>query len=166
MLYSIWRLTTYSVSIWNIFSTFSAKHDHSLSSENGRSNPTVVPTKEIRNKRLHRPQVCVAVAVKTCKGEVRSSNICWGNGYPDWGLSWISSFPPGKLRDGAPIRPKQFFPDPLTLILPRSSTGTVWFYTSTSNKRAARPKLYTKTLTRDLKRMYSRFTLVRISINL
>ena len=44
--------------------------------------------------------------------------------------------------------------------------GTVWFYTSTSDKRAARPKLYTKSLTRDLKLMYSRFTLVRISINL
>ena len=29
----------------------------------------------------------------------------------------------------------------LTLILPRSRTGTVWFYTSTSNKRAARTKL-------------------------
>ena len=45
----------------------------------------------------------------------------------------------------------------LTLILRRSRTGTVWFYTSTSNKRAARPKLYTKSLTRDLKLMYSRF---------
>ena len=55
---------------------------------------------------------------------------------------------------------------PLTLILPRSRTGTVWFYTSTSNKGAARPKLYTKSLTRDLKRMYSRLTLVRISIKL
>ena len=54
----------------------------------------------------------------------------------------------------------------LTLILRRSRTGTVWFYTSTSNRRAARPKLYTKSLTRDLKPMYSRFTLVRISINL
>ena len=54
----------------------------------------------------------------------------------------------------------------LTLILRRSRRGTVWFYTSTSNKRAARPKLYRKSLTRDLKRMYSRFTLVRISINL
>ena len=54
----------------------------------------------------------------------------------------------------------------LTLILPRSRTGMVWFYTSTSNKRAARPKLYTKSLTRALKLMYSRFTLVRISINL
>ena len=54
----------------------------------------------------------------------------------------------------------------LTLILRRFRTGTVWFYTSTSNKRAARPKLYTKSLTRDLKRTYSRFTLVRISINL
>ena len=54
----------------------------------------------------------------------------------------------------------------LTLILRRYRTGTVWFYTSTSNKRAARPKLYTKSLTRDLKHMYSRFTLVRISINL
>jgi len=42
----------------------------------------------------------------------------------------------------------------ITLILPRSRTGTVWFYTSTSNKRAARPKLYTKSLTRDLKLMY------------
>ena len=54
----------------------------------------------------------------------------------------------------------------LTLILRRSRTGTVWFYTSTSNKRTARPKLYTESLTRDLKRMYSCFTLVRISINL
>ena len=54
----------------------------------------------------------------------------------------------------------------LTLILRRSRTGTVWFYTSTSNRRAARPKLYTKSLTRDLKLMYSRLTLVRISINL
>ena len=54
----------------------------------------------------------------------------------------------------------------ITLILPRSHTGTVWFYTSTSNKRAARPKLYTESLTGDLKLMYSRFTLVRISINL
>ena len=54
----------------------------------------------------------------------------------------------------------------LTLILRRSRTGTVWFYTSTSNKRAARPKLYTKSLTRGLKLMYSRLTLVRISINL
>ena len=54
----------------------------------------------------------------------------------------------------------------LTLILRRSRTGTVWFHTSTSNKRAARPKLYTKSLTRDLKRMYSRLTLVRISIKL
>ena len=54
----------------------------------------------------------------------------------------------------------------LTLILRRSHTGTVWFYTSTSNKRAARPKLYTKSLTGDLKLMYSRLTLVRISIKL
>ena len=54
----------------------------------------------------------------------------------------------------------------LTLILRRSRTGTVWFYTSTSNKRAARPKLYTKALTMDLKLMYSRLTLMRISINL
>ena len=54
----------------------------------------------------------------------------------------------------------------LTLILRRSRTGTVWFYTSTSNKTAARPKLYTKSLTRDLKLMYSRLTLVRISIKL
>ena len=54
----------------------------------------------------------------------------------------------------------------LTLILRRSRTGTVWLYTSTSNKRAARPKLYTKSLTKDLKRMYSRLTLMRISINL
>ena len=54
----------------------------------------------------------------------------------------------------------------LTLILRRSRTGMVWFYTSTSNKRAAPPKPYTKSLTRDLKRMYSRLTLVRISIKL
>ena len=54
----------------------------------------------------------------------------------------------------------------LFLILRRSRTGTVWFYTSTSNKRAARTKLYTNSLTRDLKRMYSRLTLVRISIKL
>ena len=54
----------------------------------------------------------------------------------------------------------------VTLILRRSRTGTVWFYTSTSNKRAARQKLYTKSLTRDLKLMYSRLTLMRISIKL
>ena len=54
----------------------------------------------------------------------------------------------------------------LTIILRRSRTGTVWFYTSTGNKRAARPKLYTKSLIRDLELMYSRFTLVRISIKL
>ena len=60
--------------------------------------------------------------------------------------------------------PKYF--KPLTPILRRSRTGTVWFYTSTSNKRAARPKLYTMSLTRDLKRMYSRLNLVRISIKL
>jgi hypothetical protein len=54
----------------------------------------------------------------------------------------------------------------LTLILRRSRAGMVWFYTSTNNKRAARPKLYTESLTRDLKRMYSRLTLARISINL
>ena len=54
----------------------------------------------------------------------------------------------------------------LSLILRRSRTGTVEFYTSISNKRAARPKLYTKSLTRDLKLMYSRLTLVRIYINL
>ena len=54
----------------------------------------------------------------------------------------------------------------LSLTLRRSRTGTVWFYTSTTNKRAARPKLYTKLLIRDLKLMYSRLTLVRISINL
>ena len=58
------------------------------------------------------------------------------------------------------------FVDCLNLILRRSRTGMVWFYTSTSNKRPARPKLYTKSLTRDLKLMYSRLTLVRISINL
>ena len=44
----------------------------------------------------------------------------------------------------------------LTRILRRSRTGTVWFYTSTTNKRAARPKLYIKSLTRDLKRIISR----------
>ena len=38
----------------------------------------------------------------------------------------------------------------LALILRGSRTGTVWFYTSTSNKRAARPKLYTKSLTKGL----------------
>ena len=61
---------------------------------------------------------------------------------------------------------EQTFTGQLTLILPRSHTETVWFYTSTSNKKAARPKLYTKSLTRDLKLMYSRLTLVRIAINL
>jgi hypothetical protein len=39
-----------------------------------------------------------------------------------------------------------------------------WFNSFASNKRAARPKLYTKSLTRDLKRMYSRRKMVRISI--
>ena len=64
---------------------------------------------------------------------------------------------------GSEIKQRFFVYTALTLILPRSHMGTVWFYTSTNNKRAARPKLYTKSLTRDLKLMYSRFTLVRIS---
>ena len=68
-----------------------------------------------------------------------------------------------QIRNNATIR--RYGPI-LSLILRRSRTVTVWFYTSTSNKRAARPKLYTKSLTRDLKLMYSRLTLVRISINL
>ena len=54
----------------------------------------------------------------------------------------------------------------LSLILRLSRTGTVSFYTSTSNRRAAQPKLYTESLTRDLKLIYSRLTLVRISIKL
>ena len=76
-------------------------------------------------------------------------------GYHNFYLIFCSSL----LFDSLSLRP-------LTLILRRSHTGTVWFYTSTSHKRAARPKLYTKSLTRDLKLMYSRLTLVRISINL
>ena len=64
-----------------------------------------------------------------------------------------------------PLRKMLGYKAYLTLILRRSRTGTVWFYTSTSNKRAARPKLYTMSLTRDLKLMYNRLTLVRISIN-
>ena len=63
-------------------------------------------------------------------------------------------------------KPVHYHRSPLTLILRRSRTGTVWFYTSTSNKRAERPKMHIKSLTRDLKLMYSRLTLVRISINL
>ena len=71
-----------------------------------------------------------------------------------------------KLKSNGDKTSPCFKPFLLTLILRRSRTGTVWFYTSTSNKRAARPKLYTKSLTRDLKLMHSRLTLVRISINL
>jgi len=39
----------------------------------------------------------------------------------------------------------------LTLILRRSRTGTVWFYTSTSNKRAAPPKIVHKVINKGLK---------------
>ena len=63
-------------------------------------------------------------------------------------------------------RKLRYLSQQLSLILRRSRTGTVWFYTSTSIKTAARPKLYTKSLTGDLKLMYSRLTLVRISIKL
>ena len=65
-----------------------------------------------------------------------------------------------------PQHPKVQSSARISLILRRSRTGTVWFYTSTNNKRAARPKLYTESLTRDLKLMCSRLTLVRISIKL
>ena len=71
-----------------------------------------------------------------------------------------------KLNHNSSKKPNEYLSNLLTLILRRSRTGTAWFYTSTSNKRAARPKLYTKSLTRDLKLMYSRLTLVRININL
>jgi hypothetical protein len=70
------------------------------------------------------------------------------------------------MLDGCWQDPEWHIPIAVSLILRRSRTGTVWFYTSTSNKRAAQPKLYTKSLTRDLKLMYIRLTLVRISINL
>ena len=80
--------------------------------------------------------------------------------FPHWLKAEIYFYGKNKKNDGINISLS------LSLILRRSRTGTVRFYTSTSNKRAARPKLYTKLLTRDLKRMYSRFTLVRISINL
>ena len=66
----------------------------------------------------------------------------------------------------AELHSMKFDPPQLTLILRRSRTGTVWFYTSTSKKRAAWPKLYTKSLTRDLKLTYRRLILVRIFINL
>ena len=56
--------------------------------------------------------------------------------------------------------------NPYPTAFPYGNGMVLHFYTSTSNKRAAQPKLYTKSLTRDLKRMYSRLTLVRISINL
>ena len=72
----------------------------------------------------------------------------------------------GPKRDEVTGIEKHYIMRSLTLILRRSRTGTVWFYTSTSNKRAALPKLYTKSLTGDLKLMHSRLTLVRISINL
>ena len=80
--------------------------------------------------------------------------------------NWVSRC--WNILNTVPISPPRttIFLVHLTLILQRSRTGTVWFYTSTSNKRAARPKLYTKLLTRDLKLMYSRLTLVRITINL
>ena len=54
----------------------------------------------------------------------------------------------------------------LTLILRHSRTGTVWFYTSTSKQESSTTKTVHKVITRDLKLMYSRLTLVRISINL
>ena len=66
--------------------------------------------------------------------------------------SFIDSFTYSVYRINHEGRHKQLS-STLTLILPRSRTGTIWFYTSTSNKRAARPKLYTKSLTRDLKLM-------------
>ena len=85
-------------------------------------------------------------------------------------LSWTQGYSraEGLCQWKIPMTPSGFLlvEAILTLILPRSRTGTVWFYTSTSNKRAARPKLYTESLTRDLKLMYSRLTVVRISINL
>ena len=53
--------------------------------------------------------------------------------------------------------------NPYPTAFPYGNGMVLHFY---SNKRAARPKLYTKSLTRDLKLMYSRLTVVRISINL
>jgi len=81
---------------------------------------------------------------------------------PSSGTAVTKYFEEVKVKQGG----QKYTPHSLTLILRRSGTGTVRFYTSTSNKRAARPKVYTKLLTRDLKRMYSRFTLVRNSIKL
>ena len=92
------------------------------------------------------------------------NSTCWVNIYYDCHVQQEVTWRLMKQEDYDMNLPAIF--NRLTLILRRSRTGTVWFYTSTSNKRAARPKLYAKSLTRDLKLMYSRFTLVRISIKL
>jgi hypothetical protein len=71
---------------------------------------------EIRNRRLHRRQFCVTVAVKTCREEVRGSNICWGAGnltevFPGFPLSLQASYgmAPTSGRNS-------FIPDPLDFI--------------------------------------------------
>ena len=56
-----------------------------------------------------------------------------------------------------------FVLNPYPTAFPYGNGMVLHFY---QQKRAARPKLYTKSLTRDLKLMYSRLTLMRISINL
>ena len=111
------------------------------------------------------PIYCAETSVRNCRyslrhnSEERSSRILRGGSLNSSNICHLAiSFQTRSLVDKWLII--------LILILRRSRTGTVWFYTSTRNKRAARPKLYTESLTRDLKRMYSRLTLVRISINL
>ena len=105
--------------------------------------------------------------ITVLRGRERTLYLChW---FISYFVGWKSTAFHNPAGGGWPSFPETLTCRPsliLTLILRRSRTGTVWFYTSTSNKRAARPKLYTMSLTRDLKRMYSRLTLVRISINL
>ena len=151
-----------------------ALHLTYLSGSPARVPSLQVPFTELPNRQtphLHGPQITGWMLTTMCYGastvNKHTPNIeCELSIF----LSYIREFP------GSAAGPESnylyscclwvFTADDLTLILPRSRTGTVWFYTFTSNKRAARPKLYTKSLTRDLKLMYSRFTLVRISINL
>ena len=97
---------------------------------------------------------CIVLVIGVTNDQGGWQTIGGGNG---------RSFGVVAVRFGAKVNKVR---NEITLILRCSRTGTVWFYTSNSSKRAARPKLYTKSLTGDLKRMYSRLTLVRISIKL
>ena len=150
---------------WSCCQQLCSHCEHTAAQVGLPSCPTYKAQKSWHQRRLlvHFWGLDVLIKVRHPDKDVCPNINCWESFELERERPFIELVVPGQILQ---LLAQCWFDSSLSLILRRSRTGTVLFYTSTSNKRAARPKLYTKSLTRDLKLMYSRLKLVRISINL